>query len=584
MKYFKHLVLLSLGLISLVILIYYHFIGGSGVVVTSVGQNSACRDVVSVGSVITEIVGRPITNTNDFLGATKNLKGSITLIINNNPRSCTIGENSSLDLIVREIKTGGLRLGIDMGGGLIYSFRQKEGSESILGDIVKTINSRIISFGLINTKVGVGDDSIQILTDSDEEMYIRYLIDRGALEGELTQTIELKGGKGGFSFNDKNYVITLKDSEFISINGSEYGINEYFTLEQVKFHVENITLNSTRLSGMVFDEKDLSLMQESGLGLKPTRLMKQDSGYVFVISVSLSENASKNFAKITKGQEVAINPATGESFLTNPLIISVDNELVVSLPISGLDIGKEKRDFVIWEYESTLELAANDMSRLLSIIESKRLPTEFTLVKSDVLKPKNSLWGIFPYITVIVLSGLAIFFFARYRGNGFLVLPLILIILGEIAIILSIVVAPWLVILFFLFGIGLSLISGEIRSWISWLAILLMFIMAVGVAMSKWVLDISALMGLISITVITAFVGSSIGEKTLRKVHVSFDYKRYSEVLWKLTTIVLVVSSILFFITEELRGFALTIFICMLVYTTMANSVYYDLIRRHTEK
>ncbi len=584
MKYYRHLILVIFGLISLVILLYSQFIGGSGVIVTSVGSESACKDVINVGSVITAIVGQPITNTNEFLEITRNLKGPITMMINNNPRSCVVEEDSTLDLTVRNIRVGGLRLGIDIGDGLIYSFKQKDGSEPALQDMMKTIDSRIASFGLINTEVKLVEDSIHMLTDSEEEKYIGFLAGRGVLEGKLTQTIELIDGEGEFVFNDETYEITLKDERSISINGSEYKTGQYFTLERVKFRVENITMNATRLSGIIFNDEDLSLIKESQFGSKPSRLMKQNSGYVFAISVLLSENASKNFAKITKGQEVVIDPG-GESFLRNPLVISIDEEPVVSLPISGMDIGKEKRDLIIWEYESTLELATSDMLRLLSIIESKKLPTELVLLKTDTFAPEKSFLNAFLYTTSIIFSGLLIFFFARYRKKGIFGLPLILIILGEVVIILSVLVTPWLVVLFFLFGVGLSLINGEVRGWVSWLAVFLILIMTVGVAMSKWVLDASALIGIMSTIIISGVVGVSVGGKVLtKKIHASSEYKRYSEVIWKLTTIVLVVLSPLFFVGGYLRGFALTTFIGMLVCTTMAVPVYYDLTRRYVEK
>ncbi len=329
----------------------------------------------------------------------------------------------------------------------------------------------------------------------------------------------------------------------------------------------------------------MSLAEETQFGLKPSRLTKQGSGYVFIVSVSLSEDASKNFAKITKGQEVVINPSTGESFLINPLIISIDDEPVVNLPISGMDIGTEKRDLIIWEYELMLDQATNDMLRLLSIINSKRLPTELNLIKTDTFKSEKSFLSLFLYIPSIFLGGLLIFSFARHRKEGIFSFPLILIILGEVTIILSILITPWLIVLFLLFGIGFSLTNGEVHGWFGWLGIFLMVVMTVGIAMSKWVLDVSALVGIVSTIVITGILGMSVSEKIItKKIHVSSDYKNFSKVIWKLTTIVLAILSILFFVGGYLRGFALTTFIGMMVCTTMSIPIYYDLIGRYLKK
>ncbi len=585
MKNYRYWVLIFLGLISLAILIYSQFSGSSGVIVTSVESDSACKDVINVGSIITQIVGQPVTNSNDFFEITRHLKGPITMMINNNPRSCIVEENSTLDLTVRDTKTGGLRFGIDIGDGLIYLFKQKDGLESSLQDIERIIDSRITNFNLINTEVNVVEASIQILTDPEEEKYIGFLFGRGVIEGKLEQTIDFTHGEGEFTFNDETYEVTLNDDDSILINNSEYETGQYFTLDQVKFRVENITSNSTRLSGIIFDDEDLSLAEETQFGLKPSRLTKQGSGYVFIVSVSLSEDASKNFAKITKGQEVVINPSTGESFLINPLIISIDDEPVVNLPISGMDIGTEKRDLIIWEYELMLDQATNDMLRLLSIINSKRLPTELNLIKTDTFKSEKSFLSLFLYIPSIFLGGLLIFSFARHRKEGIFSFPLILIILGEVTIILSILITPWLIVLFLLFGIGFSLTNGEVHGWFGWLGIFLMIVMTVGVAMSRWVLDASALIGIVSTIVITGILGMSVSEKIItKKIHVSSDYKNFSKVIWKLTTIVLAILSILFFVGGYLRGFALTTFIGMMVCTTMSIPIYYDLIGRYLKK
>ena len=80
--------LIILILLSLTLVIYPNFSRGGGVIVTSIGTNTACKDVIAVGSTITDIAGSSIRNKDDFIQTTKSLKGPITLIINDNPRSC----------------------------------------------------------------------------------------------------------------------------------------------------------------------------------------------------------------------------------------------------------------------------------------------------------------------------------------------------------------------------------------------------------------------------------------------------------------------------------------------------------------
>jgi len=583
MKNVRLIILVCLVLISSIAIAYPWFFKTEGIIVTSVGVNSACKDVISVGSVIREINDKSIRNSNEFLEVTKNLKGAITLIINNNPRSCSIPENSTLDVGVRGIKTKGLKLGIDVGGGLFYLYKpEKNVSATTLQNILNVIEYRVKKYSLINTRAEIENNSIRILTDPVEEEYISYLVEQGVLEGKFIQPIKMMNNKGEFTFNDKTYEIILKDMNLIAINNSDYRTNQYLTLDEIVFHVKNVSLNTTELSMIVFNDKDLAA-QESDLRTKYSRIMKQGNNYVFIINTRLSQEASKNFGKVTKGQEITISPS-GESFLRDPIIITIDENPIVDLPVRGVDVGREMEELVIWGFRTTTEEATKDMLRLMSTIETKRLPSKLVLLKTGLFTSSSGEFFItlsfyMPLVTFVITT---ILFFVRYRKGVIVVLPLVLTILSELLIILGTITLPWFALLIFLFGVSITLIKNEIHGWLSWLTISLMLIMTIGIVMSNWVLNASSIVGVIVFVAISSSLGFIIGGGVLvgKEIFSHSEYKRSSRKIWAFTTVIMLLVFTLFFVGSVFSGAAMIIFIGLLTCVTITKPIYYSIIQK----
>jgi len=257
MKDYGPLVFVCLSLIVLFIFVYPLIFKTEGVIVTSVGTNSACKDVISVDSYITEITGIPVKNMNDFNKITKDLKGPITLIVDDNPRSCTIPENSSLDVKVRNVRIGGIKTSIEIGGGSYFVFKpKKEVSQNVLQNILSVIESRVKSYNLINTIISTENNSIYIVSGSQEDNYVELLTEKGILNGKIMESIDFTNERSEFTLNNSLYEVVLKSNNSISINGSVYKIDQNFILNDLSFKVENISGNTTMLSIQIFDDKD----------------------------------------------------------------------------------------------------------------------------------------------------------------------------------------------------------------------------------------------------------------------------------------------------------------------------------------
>jgi uncharacterized membrane protein YjjP (DUF1212 family) len=573
-----------IGLIglALIIILYPYAVRSNGVIVTSIGEKSACKEIISVGSKITEIAGHAINNANDLEQVLRGLTGTITLTVDNNPRSCKIPENMTLDLTITNIKKTGFKVGVDLGGGMSYVFKAENASVSRVLDILKT---RAKVYDLFNTKIDATDNNlINVISGAEEENSIKLITERGILEGKIKQTVSLKEEKGKFTFGDKTYDILIKNNKTISINKTDYLAGNEFYLNGLSVKIQSISGNSTVFEIKIFDENDLTLAEDVARTSTNRRIVKQDNYYIFAINTILSKVASGNFAKATKGQESVINPSTGESFLKNPLIISIDDRTITEIPITSAEAGKEKTELMIWGYRSNMEAATGDMLKLLSTINSKRLPVELTLVETkSVTNSDNSSIKMFIYVGVALSALSFILLFAKYRKKGVIVFPLILISVGEIVLILGAMSLEWFAVLLFLFCFGLAALNGEIRGWIGWITIILFLTLSVGIAMSKWIIDKYSLYGLIAFMVFSFSQSLYMTFGLLKNgTFAQTEYKNLVYKFWFVFGIAGLILTPLFFI-GILKDFVMTFAIGIIVSTALTKPLYSNILEKITK-
>jgi len=585
MKDYRPFVFLGLILISSILFLFPLIVKTGGVIVTYVGANSACKDVISLGSYITEITGKPTKNMNDFNEITKNLDGPITLIIDNNPRSCTIPEDSSLDVKVRNIESAGLKTSIEIGGGTYFIFEpEEEVSENVLQNILDVIKSRVRSYNLINTIIDTENESVYIISSPQENNYVDLLTEPGVLEGKIMETVYFTDKKSEFTLNDSLYEVVLGDNS-ITINGSKYKKDQYFILNDLSLKVENVSENTSTLSIHVFNNKDLTLSEDAA---SSSRILKQGGGYVLVLPVVLSKDSSESFAKATAGQEITINPTTGEGLLKNPLLIFIDEEAFINLPVGAIDVGKPISQLVLWKYSSSEEEASNDLIRLKSVIEFKNLPTNLLLIESgDYKSPSGGFYSslfLYGVITLTVVFGSL--FFVRYKKRGIIVLPLLSMILAEMLFVVGITEMSWLSLLLFFVCTIFLVLNGEINNWFGWASLLLMFVLSIGISMTNVILDSYSIVGMLAIVLFSLIVGTLIGDKPLAKkdVHIIGQYKKSLKLFWKVCFITTVFLVVLFFSFDKLRTFSTVVYVGVISFVALTIPIYFSLIEKLTKK
>ncbi len=586
-KNFGLIALIFLILISLVLIVYPEITTPTGVIITSVDADSSCKDIMTIGSTIGAIGNKIVKNSNEFTELTRNLEGVVTFMINNNPRSCNIPEGSRLNITVTDVKKGGIKLGIDLWGGVYYLFEPKEMSQ----DLINNIKQRSVKYGLSNTKIELYNDSfVKIITGPDEESYVNLLVEQGKLEGVVVETIDFTKKTVEFMFNDKPYEISLKDKKSVRINESEYGAGNHFKLDGVDVVIKNISENTTTLSIKIFDNEDLTLIQSSRLGY--SRIAKQGSGYVFAVPVELSEKASEDFKKVTKNLEVLVNPTTGESYSKYPISILIDEKEFISIPILSEEMGEKRENLILWSYLSNIEEATKDMVRLKTIIETKSLPQQLTLVKRESFKSTHgeSLTILLLFVALIASTITAVLFFIKFKKNGVASLPLIIMVLSELVLVFGVLSSNYFALLIFCVGIVVIVLGGKFYDWKGWMGVFLFFILIIGMVVSKWdgywALDASFVKGLMMVILIGFGQNVFIGMKVLtkRESYTPSDYKNASTKLWLFSTIFAFILIILYFIFNSIdfmsTSFIMVVSMGLWINLSLVLPVYSNIVKK----
>jgi len=222
------------------------------------------------------------------------------------------------------------------------------------------------------------------------------------------------------------------------------------------------------------------------------------------------------------------------------------------------------------------------MMRLISLIETKRLPINLNLLRMEEYSPKTGNYlNLLSYTVLISSVFVAVLFLARYKKRGVVILPLILMCLSELLLIVSVVSVKWFALLIFFFGVSFALSKDEIKGWKSWLAVGFMLMMTIGIVMSKWVFSVYSIFGMIATLLIgigeTVFMSHQFLKK--REAYSLVEQKQALKKIWLFTVVASVVLFIIFFFTPY-REFGMTTIVGLIVSTTIVSPVYSSIIER----
>ena len=379
-KNVRMLVLLAIVAISIVLTVLPFLSKKIGVEVVDVGVNSECGSI-KTGDIITQINDKNVENTVDFNNIVKNLAANsyATMIVNNGPGGCSADENGDVGLNVKDMSSGGLKFGLEIGGGITNMYAPINYSESAMEEIAGIVKKRIGLMGIEGVKAYTfdGEDKktyLKISGISDENF--ETLTAKGEFIAKIAQDIQLKNGTGKFVIGDQTHYVSY--SNYASVDGSKRVVGEEFLLDDIKFYVSNFTNSSVTLEGLFFSNEDILNVFKTASYIKYQSDMQQ---YEIYIPVMVSNAAANRFANLTKRMNTKI--VSSSVLLDGSLDYSLDGNTMMPLPISFESAGKVRNTIAIITFDKNIKYANSEKVKIETVLQSGSLPTALKLVGSE---------------------------------------------------------------------------------------------------------------------------------------------------------------------------------------------------------
>ncbi|MEK6932473.1 MAG: hypothetical protein AABW56_01610 [Nanoarchaeota archaeon] len=346
---------------------------------------------------IIAINSQDIKNIEDYNNILGKINNSEVIRVKTDKNDYAMIKTEHLGISISEVQKNNLKKGLDLQGGTRVVLEPDEKlTDQEFDDLVGIMGNRLNVYGLIDIKIRQSKD---LFGDN-------FII--AEVAGASKQEVE----------------------ELISSQGKF----------EAKIGNETVFIGG---------EKDItSVCRADGTCSGIRQCLEIEGGFQcqFEFSIKLSEEAAKRHAQITDKLDVNIS-AAGNNYLSLPLDLYLDNNLVDSLQISEDLKGRETLDIAIsgpgigsTEDDAKKEAISN-MNKLQTVLITGSLPVKLNIVKIDTISPTLGKAFFNNAITIFVVAIIAVLLivFIRYRDLK-ISLPIILISLSEIFITLGVLV------------------------------------------------------------------------------------------------------------------------------------------------
>lgn len=426
-----------------------------------------------------------------------------------------------------------LNFGLDIQGGKVFLFgSEKNETESI----VQVISKRVESFRLQETRAYVSNGNVAIVSLTDENLNI--LLIHGIFEARILQQVNFENNTGQIKIGTNIYPIELADNK-IKINGSSYGANQSFSLEDIEFNLLNLSNNSAAIEATIFKNEDVVSVLSSYSSITFDSSLQR---YEFSTPLQISSQASKRFMAVAQGLNTTFvgTQQTLEGFLTYYLDENQISKLNIPFEMSL----RELTNIAVVGFGKNQSSVSDEQNIVQAVLQSGSLP-ELNLVGTENYVPKFKEIAIeislISALVIIVLSiGLTFF---RYRKFKLSIYP-IAIIFSEI---LSITGAIALTQHFFAYG---------------------------------WLINLQTIFGMIVFSIISYVMLFFITEYRIKKKELNLQYKCKKIISLKtlLTIVILAISLPLIF--TAWKGFGLVLFSGLVLGFLITKPFYEEIITK----
>lgn len=347
------------------------------------------------GEILKSINGKKIEDESDWEEIRYDLLPSKVIRIKTDKKEYVFQISKELEINVKKVSRSNVRKGLDLEGGtrvLLKPTGEVKATQQDVKNLISIISDRLDIYGLADKRIreaDVDDDKlilIEIAGISKEDVQ-DFIASQGKFEAKIGNDTVFTGGK---------------DIPFVCKDDG--------------------TCSGIRICNQVSNEQFACR---------------------FEFSIKLSIEAAKRHAEITKNLEV-ISDVNSEGYLSKPLELFLDDELIETLQISSSLKGSETTDILISgsgfgnNQETALNDALTNMGKLQTVLITGSLPFELEIVKIDSISPvfgetflKNAVLA-----GLVAMLGVLGVIFLRYR-NFKIIIPMAITLFSEIFIILG---------------------------------------------------------------------------------------------------------------------------------------------------
>src|SRR3989344_1281286 len=344
---------------------------------------------------IIAINSQDVKSIEDYNNILSKINNSEVIRVKTDKSEYALIKTEHLGISISEVQKNNLRKGLDLQGGTrVVLEPETEITDQETTDLIKVIESRLNVYGLSDIK--------------------------------LRQSKDLFGD---------NFIIA-------EVAGASKQEVEELISSQGKFEAK--IGNETVFIG---GEKDITFVcRDDGKCSGIRQCVEIEGGFQcqFEFSIKLSQEAAKKHAQITDKLDVNIS-AAGNNYLSKPLDLYLDNNLVDSLQISEDLKGRETLDIAIsgpgigTTRNDAIREATSNMNKLQTVLITGSLPVKLNIVKIDTISPTlgKTFFNNAFMVMIAAIIAVSLVIFIRYRDLK-ISLPIILISLSEIFITLGI--------------------------------------------------------------------------------------------------------------------------------------------------
>lgn len=539
LKNIRVVAVLLLLLVFAYFLVSPYILKKSGVVVTSVDKDSKCGGIKE-GDIITNVLGSYVQNSEDFKTMEKRIKANeyATMVVNNGPGGCTAVQDGHFGLSVADIPSNELKFGVEIQGGITTTLKtEKKLSETEVQNTVQILNKRINIYSLPEAKAVTSNAIIKINSLSTDK--ISWLIATGKFEAKVLEEVRLQDNVGKIPIGDNSYTAELINDS-LKVNNSVYRMNEEFELENIKFSLKNITNTSLLVEAAVFENKDIVKTLSSG----SASYNSNARAYEFSIPIEISSEASARFTKILKKIPTSF---VGKQIILNAfLVYYLDGNAVSQLNIPIDFIRQPIKQMSVIGFSNSAVDASNIRLKILSAVESGVLPTGLEISGMEKYEPTLRIFSveIFGSALGLVIIFVISVFYLRYKNLKF----------------------------------GLSVIALALLELV---LVLETIAVAQQIAGASWVVNLTTIIGLIAVFVISNLQMIILSEQILKKKNlaISYKYKKLVSYPMFLNLATLTVGFLALFTAWRLLG--LTVLTGVIFDILLIKPIYNDFIKKN---